>query len=57
MEVDANVVNKSIRVETGVVTVLIAGTPVSVRIEDLGTLLNQLSQQNTASDSFGGQTI
>ena len=56
-DVNANIINDSIRVETGVVTVLIAGTPVSVRIEDLGALLLQLSHQNTASDSFGGQTI
>ena len=56
--IDVEVKNtEPIRVETGVVTIVISGTPVSVRIEDLGTLLNQLSQQNTASDSFGGQTI
>ena len=60
-QVDANVVNESpIPVsQQGTVSVRLVGsdTTLSVRIEDLGTLLNQLSQQNTASDSFGGTTI
>ena len=46
-----------IAVETGVVTIVVGETPVSVRVEDLGTLISQLSAGNTASGSFGGQTI
>ena len=57
-DIGVQVNNKeAIPVETGVVTIVIGETPVSVRIEDLGALISQLSAGNTARDSFGGQTI
>ena len=57
-QVEAKIVNtEPIPVETGTVQVVIAGLPVSVRIEDLGALISQLSAGNTARDAFGGQTI
>ena len=55
--VDARIVNEPLRVETGVISVVVGNTPISVRIADLGTLLSQLSQQNTERAAFGGQTI
>ena len=55
---DVKIVNEEpIDVQTGVVTVVIGSTPVSVQISDLGSLISQLSAGNTAQDSFGGQTI
>ena len=46
-----------IQVETGVVTVVIGSTPVSVQISDLGTLVNQIIQASIASGAFGGPTL
>ena len=57
--VEATIVNSSpipVR-EQGTVQVVVNNTSLTVRIADLGTLLSQLSQQNTESRSFGGQTI
>ena len=57
--VEATIVNSSpisVR-EQGTVQVVVNNTPLTVRIEELGTLLSQLSQQNTERSSFGGQTI
>ena len=56
--VDATIVNSSpIRVETGVVTVLVGNTPLTVNIADLSSLLSQLVQLNTESSSFGGVSL
>ena len=58
MDVNAQIINSSpISVSTGTVQVVISGQPVSVRIEDLGTLLSQISQANTERSAFGGLTI
>ena len=56
--VDATIVNtEPIPVNPGTVTVIVGNTPLTVNISDLSVLLSQLSQENTASQSFGGQTI
>ena len=58
-DVNAEIVNSSpipVR-EQGTVQVVVNNTNLTVRIADLGTLLSQLSQQNTERAAFGGQTI